>query len=93
MLPAPGISDKILHGLVYAILGFFTAWALDMKRPRKQALIRAALAVGIVFLFGVSDEIHQMFVAGRVASFADVVADGIGGALGALLAMKLSPYS
>ena len=36
----------------------------------------------IVVLYGVSDEVHQMFVPGRTAALDDVVADTIGAVVG-----------
>ncbi len=42
-------------------------------------------ALAIVFLYGVSDEIHQAFVSHRDASMFDLLADVIGGGTGIYL--------
>ncbi len=47
------------------------------------------MTVLITFLYGVSDELHQWFVPGRHADGIDVLADGLGGLLGAYLFLKL----
>jgi len=43
------------------------------------------LVVILATLYGISDEVHQAFVPGRNASPWDVVADGLGGVMGALI--------
>jgi hypothetical protein len=74
--------DKIVHALVYAVLGALTTRALIVApglAPAPAALCGAALAA----LYGVSDEWHQSFVPGRFPSVGDVVADALGAAAGA----------
>jgi hypothetical protein len=74
-------SDKVTHGAVYAVIG--ALWALAMPRPgRAAALTALAIAVG----FGITDELHQSLVPGRDASVLDLVADAVGGAIGAFAA-------
>jgi len=84
-------SDKVVHFLVYGLLGFLWVRALlptgvqvggGGGPVRRAALLAALLAAG----WGVLDEIHQSFVPGRDASPADAVADTLGGAAGAVLA-------
>lgn len=71
----PSGSDKVLHGGAFMVLaGLLT---LATGRP----LLAAALALG----YGTSDEVHQLFVPGRTADFADLLADGVGAAAGSLL--------
>jgi VanZ family protein len=79
-LPLPELDldfkDKIAHTVAYAILGYLTARALfyQSRFPgwRKKFLLFAIL-LGIVY--GISDEIHQYFVPGRVADVGDLIAD------------------
>ena len=47
----------------------------------------AAFAVAV--LYGVTDELHQTFVPGRVASEADLVVDAMGALLGVVSASAL----
>ena len=68
--------DKILHTLEYSGLGFFLARAFG--GGRWWWAIPAGLA------FGISDELHQSFVAGRMGNdLGDMTADLVGSALGA----------
>jgi VanZ family protein len=86
----PGI-DKLEHGLVYALLGAALArgWRLSRARTTgtfttRTRLAPAWLAAALATLaYGLSDELHQLLVPGRMFDLADLVADGVGGALGA----------
>jgi VanZ family protein len=74
----PGPEDKYAHFLVYGLLGTLLC--------RLGCGWRAAIwAVVAASLYGMSDEWHQTFVAGRDASLDDWIAD----TLGALLAVGL----
>jgi VanZ family protein len=66
------------HFLGYALLTLLAVRAvLDWKRPYLAAFL-------IVFLFSLTDEYHQTFIAGRNGTFIDVFID-MGGALSCLL--------
>ncbi len=77
-------QDKFMHFGAYGVLG---ALLLGSLRPtptgysRAQALVAAAAAS----LYGVSDEIHQLFVPGRDADVIDWLADTSGALLATLL--------
>lgn len=79
--------DKLLHALAYAVLGLLVCRALlaGGVLPRRAVL----LALLIASAYGITDEIHQMYVPNREADVADWAADTIGAALGALLAAYL----
>jgi VanZ family protein len=84
----PGI-DKVVHGLLYAVEGFFLYFAVAWSGPRRP--LRRALAVaGILAVWGTLDEIHQAFIPGRWMEGADAVLDAVGGFLGALAAARAS---
>lgn len=74
-------QDKILHAIVFGILGFFL---LGAQRPADRGYRDRdiLLTILLVMLYGISDEVHQLFVPGRSADFLDVVADTAGGILG-----------
>lgn len=78
-----GEYDKTVHAGVYSGLAYFVYQAF-----RNSGLIRNIFSVSMVLvvLFGISDEIHQLFVPGRIASFGDVIADGFGGFAGCTFA-------
>jgi len=72
-----------LHVLEYAVLGFLLM-PYVMRWPHP-----ILLAVGLASLYGVSDEVHQMFVPGRDPSVIDVLADFIGSCAGAFVSWRL----
>jgi VanZ family protein len=79
----PGLTDKPTHLLVYTALGTLLVRALTGGLRARVTLSTALLAMALTTAYGVTDEIHQMFVPGRYAEWRDLVADSLGGALGA----------
>ena len=71
---------KIVHIIEYGIL-YLLAWHAITKTTDLNKNDKFALALMITILYGLTDELHQVFVAGRTASLIDVVADGVGGLL------------
>ena len=82
-LPA-GMWDKLAHLLVYAALGAFFMIPLSGGRVSRVTMTTAGASIVLSFLYGLSDEVHQMFTPGRSPDILDVVADTIGAAAGAL---------
>jgi VanZ family protein len=81
--PLPGQSDKLLHAAVYAILGALWLRGLRLTWPcwgRARAVLIAAI---LSALFGISDEFHQAFTPRRTPDWHDLLADAIGGLIGA----------
>ncbi len=72
----PGV-DKLAHAAVFGVFAFLLLYA--DRFPRGW---RGLFWVGIAFLYGVSDEIHQSFVPGRTVD----IYDGLADLTGALLA-------
>lgn len=82
------LSDKLAHCFVYGVFGAlsFRAVRLTTRLGRLPAILAVALlAAG----YGISDEIHQMFVPERSPEVFDVMADVVGGTLGAIVAGRL----
>jgi len=75
--PAP---DYLLHFNAYFILGVLVWWASALSFSWGWGL-RLAILWLLSTTYGGSDEIHQMFVPGREASVADLVADSLGAAV------------
>jgi VanZ family protein len=76
------MADKIAHLSFYGVLCglWFRAFVMQEKFPRlKQCALCAALLFTI--MYGITDEIHQLFVWGRTTDILDVTADSIGGLL------------
>ncbi|MFH1064898.1 MAG: VanZ family protein [Nanoarchaeota archaeon] len=80
-LPEGGLEfarkDLVLHALEYFILAALLLRALlfsGIRRPYLYSIVLSAL-------YGVSDEVHQLFVSGRVFSNWDMMADAFGACL------------
>jgi VanZ family protein len=79
----PAGTDKILHVVLYAPLGFLVTRAILLTKDfsKQWGIVLGSL---LVVLLGAGDEFHQSFVPNRQATLGDVMADGVGGWLGAL---------
>jgi len=77
----PG-QDKLFHLIAFGILGFL---AMGTRQASQQGYSTRQVwrVVFAVMLYGILDEFHQYFVPGRSADVYDVLADAIGGLLGA----------
>jgi hypothetical protein len=73
-------EDKLVHAIVFGILGFFTVGALT-GTVRMRRISRPWLAVLLVIAYGALDEFHQHFVPGRTPDILDALADAVGGAV------------
>lgn len=84
----PGL-DKLGHASIYALLAAsaFFAIAAPFRATRPAGRVAAAVLL-FCLLYGLSDEYHQSFVAGRSASGWDLVADGVGAAVVAVLWLR-----
>lgn len=76
LFPAPW--DKLAHLLTFAVVGMAAGLAGGMRGWRM-----ALCCVAGALLVGGMDELHQMFLPGRSASWSDLAADAAGGLLGA----------
>ena len=74
--------DKLAHAGIYFVLCMLSMRALYYQDVwtwgRDHALLMALL---FTFLYGILDEVHQIFVPGRWADVYDVCADAFGGLL------------
>lgn len=78
------VPDWITHGGEYFVLGLLLCRALAGGFRAPLPLGSGLLSVALGAAWGVSDEWHQSFVAGREASVADVAKDFGGCSAGAL---------
>jgi VanZ family protein len=76
-------SDKLVHGAVYLVLGAFCARGLRATTTLSPAALVSA-TTALATAYGVTDELHQLFTPRRSCDWRDIVADGIGAALGAV---------
>lgn len=84
-VPTTGIGgiDKVMHFLLYAVLGALTARALGAAPRRRARHLVGALAT--IAAFAAVDELHQQLIPGRSAEVADWVADVAGASFALLL--------
>lgn len=78
-LKIPFIIRKAAHFTVYGILFLFAYVACMGFQDRNKQIV---LSFIITLAYAISDEIHQVFIPGRVGHYTDVLID-MAGALGA----------
>jgi VanZ family protein len=74
--------DKLVHLLVYAVLGVLFLVPLAEARLSRVTAKVAATAVLLSLFYGAFDELHQSFTPGRSPDVRDLFADALGAALG-----------
>lgn len=72
---------KSAHFILYGVLGFLCAVYFNHFRVSNK--IKFLAATVLTSLYGMTDEIHQLFVPGRAGKLYDVLVDTLGGILGA----------
>jgi len=88
----PNIFDLILRKIAHsgefgilAILLWRAILSLNFKQSKQSTANVIVIVIIIVILYAISDEIHQDFVPGRIASVTDVLIDSIGALTGLLI--------
>jgi VanZ family protein len=83
-------QDILFHGSIYAVLGLFFSRALKNTRAKLSlsGLVIATVIFG--FLYGASDEFHQLFIPGRSCSGFDLLVDTCGSLIGSLVGSFLA---
>lgn len=76
-------ADKLVHAGVYLILGILCVRGFVLGSALAGS-VRHVLGAGLATIYGVSDELHQLFVRNRSCDVWDAVADLIGASLGAV---------
>jgi VanZ family protein len=74
------LPDKVCHGAEYFILAFLILFALQ-RTTRAGFLTTFWITLGGVVLYGLSDEIHQIYVATRKFDAGDLLANVCGAVL------------
>ncbi len=82
--------DKLVHFLVYAVLGVLLLIPLAEARLSQVSMTTAAQAVALSTLYGAFDEVHQAFTPDRTPDVRDLFADALGAALGVAAILLLS---
>lgn len=87
--PGVDVVNPTAHFCEYLIFGALLANAWRTKVTLPWAVWAAVLCAS---LYGISDEIHQIFVPGRTADPIDWLVDTCGAALGAFVAYAILRY-
>jgi VanZ family protein len=91
-IPNFPVSDKIIHFFLYLGLGLiFTYYLYRLKFSSSWVKI-VVITLAFTALYGLSDEIHQLFVIGRNFDVLDLFVDIVGGFSGCLIMSYLYPH-
>jgi len=78
------VSDKVLHAVEYAGLGGLCYRAFRWGVSGQVASHALLFAIVTVSLYGITDEVHQLFVPFRESDWQDWLADTAGAVIGAV---------
>lgn len=93
-MPSFDIGDKFNHFFAYLILGAMLYTALLAQNKYEKLKLKPFIySLAIVSLYGLLDEVHQIFIPGRSAEFLDWLADFLGALSGiSIIRYLLSRY-
>jgi VanZ family protein len=80
----PEIASVVIHLFEYFILTILLMWAINGGFARPVIIPVIAAAIVLAAFYAISDEIHQLFVPGRVSDLLDIAVD-LTGVLGAVV--------
>lgn len=78
------VSDKVLHAVEYGLLALLCYRAFRWAAGPVVARQAVVLAIVTASVFGLTDEVHQLFVPFRESSWQDWLADTVGAAIGTI---------
>ena len=79
------VADELLHALAYFGLAVIVVRAMCRGLPARVGAATAFGAWVVAVGFGLTDEIHQLFVPGRTAALDDLAADAVGACAGVVV--------
>lgn len=85
-------TDKVVHMTIYAVLCGLMHRALRFQPSARIASMSLILAFSMTPIYGISDELHQLFVPGRSCDIMDLLADLTGAAAYVMVYLKLKFY-
>ena len=85
------IARKTAHFSIYVVLGFLSFLTFVSYR-RLRLISRLSLSAAVCLAYAISDEIHQLFVAGRSCELRDVCIDFCGALLAITVSALFSRY-
>jgi VanZ family protein len=80
-IPGNNLKPNIYHFTAFFFLSFFLS--ISLVKGKYNKFIPIAIVISI--LYGISDEIHQFFVPGRVLSLSDIFLNTLGIASASLI--------
>jgi VanZ family protein len=97
-LPHFRFSDKLAHFLAFSVLGALIGWRDSLhvrlggraREARSGAWFPDTPGAITGILFGLSDELHQLFVPMRLFAWSDFAADALGVLAGLRIAQRLA---
>ena len=72
------LDDSVWHAITYGALAASLLRGVAVASWSGVTSRKAFLAGLFAVLYGITDELHQRFVPGRVAEFSDLAADAVG---------------
>lgn len=81
--------DKLLHACAFGSLAFALSYWISADTWLAEPLKCFILVCCMAACYGISDEIHQIFVPGRDASFYDWLADCTGAVIALLVRLQV----
>lgn len=83
--------DKLIHFIEYGIFCTLLCWAISAHLKGNQLRKFILMAIILTSLYGITDEVHQLFVPTRTATVFDWFADTIGAIIAGLCWLKFFP--
>jgi len=77
--------DTIVHFCLFGGLSAILATGLQLAEHDYSAGMLLMIPVGFCVVYGLSDEVHQLFVASRTFAVGDIAADTAGAAVAAII--------
>jgi VanZ family protein len=74
--------SQAAHAAEFALLAFLLARALGRTLPASRLLVPVAISLAFCVIYGIADEVHQLFVPERVFDVVDMLFDAVGAVLG-----------
>ncbi len=71
-------ADKIAHAILYAGLAGCLSIGLRRSNDHVRPWVQCFIPIIFAILYGLSDEIHQLFIPKREFDWWDICADGLG---------------
>jgi len=82
---------EYMHAVVFLILGLLVQNAVSQSTglSRRRSIKTVLFAFTICVIYGISDEIHQLFVPGRAFQVSDLLMDSLGSIIGIFIVYML----